>query len=207
MGNEMFKQLASNIKKRKTIVESLPFCAETSKGIEIISGHHRVRASRSVDIQNIHVLLDKSGLSRDEIIAKQLAHNNIDGMIDKQMTADLFDEIKDIDAKIESFVTPSDLDMSTLNNLKIGDMGMGIEFKSISFFFLPSQLERFDEVTTLITNDTSTVGIAQLEYYEKLREAINKVKDIDDIRSVGMIISKMCEITLEYYADKEVDEE
>ena len=203
MPNEMFRQITANIKNRKSLVESLPFCAETGKGIEIISGHHRTRAARAANIQELHVLLDKSNLSRDQIIAKQLAHNNIDGIIDKQLTAALFSEIKDIDSQIEAFVNPKDFDLPEPANIKIEDMALGIKFKTISFFFLPSQLEKFDAVETLISKDTNMVGIAPLEYYEKLRDTIRKVKDIEDIRSIGMIISKMCDIALEYYENKE----
>lgn len=45
MKAEMFERLTENIKGDGRL-ESLPFCALTDKGIEIVSGHHRIRAVR-----------------------------------------------------------------------------------------------------------------------------------------------------------------
>ncbi|RLC43118.1 MAG: chromosome partitioning protein ParB, partial [Candidatus Coatesbacteria bacterium] len=94
MPKTMFDQLTINIKKRGTL-ESLPFCAEVNGKYEIISGHHRIRAARAAGMDEVYILLDTSGLSRDEIIAKQLAHNNINGTVDPDLTLRLFEQIKD----------------------------------------------------------------------------------------------------------------
>jgi len=68
--NTAMRQLIKNIGNRG-MLESLPYCVQTDKGIEIVSGHHRVRAARAADLAEIYILLDTSGLSRDEIKAKQ----------------------------------------------------------------------------------------------------------------------------------------
>lgn len=108
MSNSMFNQLTQNIKKRGTL-EQLPYCAETKKGIEIIGGHHRIRSARKAGLKTIYILLDCSKLTRDDIVAKQLAHNNINGMVDPQLTLRLFMNIQDADAKIESYVDTKEL--------------------------------------------------------------------------------------------------
>ena len=43
MGKEAFSQLVANVKKRGGL-ESLPYCVLKDGKIEIVSGHHRVRA-------------------------------------------------------------------------------------------------------------------------------------------------------------------
>jgi len=70
----MFDQLVRNISNREAL-ESLPYCAETERGIEIVSGHHRVRGARAAKITTLFVLVDRSGLTADQIKSKQLAHN------------------------------------------------------------------------------------------------------------------------------------
>lgn len=62
MPREKFNQLVENVKRRGQL-EELPYCAETEKGIEIVSGHHRVRAAKNAGLETIPVLLDRSGLS------------------------------------------------------------------------------------------------------------------------------------------------
>src|SRR6266702_1360750 len=44
MPKAMFERLAQTIGRDKRL-ESLPLCARTEKGLEIISGHHRTRAA------------------------------------------------------------------------------------------------------------------------------------------------------------------
>lgn len=66
MNSAMFERLTANIKKDNRL-ESLPFVAETENGIEIVSGHHRVRACRSAGITEIFVILDDTGLDRNKM--------------------------------------------------------------------------------------------------------------------------------------------
>lgn len=44
MPKAMFERLAQTIARDKRL-ESLPLCAKTERGLEIISGHHRTRAA------------------------------------------------------------------------------------------------------------------------------------------------------------------
>jgi hypothetical protein len=202
MPPEMFKQLAANIEKRQGL-ESLPLLAETEKGIEIVSGHHRVRAARAAEVTTIFFLLDRSGLTRDQIIAKQLAHNSIEGTDDPQILKELFEQIYDAEARIASFIDPKSLGIDCFEQVKIGDIETDIQFKQISFLFLAHQLEAFDDAANEIDKDTEMVGIADLEQYEKVKEAIHKVREVDDIRAVGMIMSRMCDIVMEYYDERD----
>jgi len=198
-----FKQLSANIGHRGAL-ESLPFCAETKRGFEIVSGHHRIRSARAAGVFCIHFILDRSGLTRDQITAKQLAHNSIGGIDDQQVLKELYDSIKDAEARIEAFLDPADFEPK-LESVTIGDIETDIEFKQISFLFLAHQLESFDDAANEIEKDTEMVGIADLEKYEQIKEAIHRVREIDDIRAVGMIISRMSDIVKEYYDERDED--
>ena len=50
MPKAMFERLAQTIGRDKRL-ESLPLCAKTDRGIEIISGHHRTRAATSAGVE------------------------------------------------------------------------------------------------------------------------------------------------------------
>jgi hypothetical protein len=101
-----FNRMVANMKKRGAL-ESVPFCAgapdsidpkQLAEGIgrddkvalriappEIISGHHRVRAGRAAELGDVVVLVDRSGLTRSAITAKQLAHNALVGVDDMEL--------------------------------------------------------------------------------------------------------------------------
>ena len=84
MPSDMFARLSATI-GRDNRLESLPFCAMTDLAdadepyIEIVSGHHRVRSARAAGLFYVHCLVDETGLTPDQIRAKQLAHNSIAG--------------------------------------------------------------------------------------------------------------------------------
>src|SRR5690348_6201715 len=66
MTPKMFERLQKTI-ERDGRLESLPFCATTDKGLEVVSGHHRVRAATAAQVPLIYVVVDISGLTRSQI--------------------------------------------------------------------------------------------------------------------------------------------
>src|SRR5437762_1667585 len=78
MPKAMFERLSQTIGRDKRL-ESLPLCAKTERGLELISGHHRTRAATAAGLTEMFTLVDVTGLTRSQIAAKQLAHNAIEG--------------------------------------------------------------------------------------------------------------------------------
>jgi len=181
---------------------------QTEKGVEIVSGHHRVRAAHVADLTEIYILLDTSGLSRDEIKAKQIAHNTISGFDDPELLAELYNSINSAEARLEAYIDEealrAQLDTTHIN---IGDIETDINFRMATFLFLPHQLEKLDEVIALIDPDTKMVALSELSYFEKFKEALTRTREEADIRSLGMILSKMCDIVLEHYAELKMERE
>ena len=204
--NTAMRQLIKNIGNRG-MLESLPYCVQAEKGIEIVSGHHRVRAARAADLAEIYILLDTSGLSRDEIKAKQIAHNTISGFDDPELLIELYNSINSAEARLEAYVDEVAL-MAQLDtaHITIGDIETDINFRIVSFLFLPHQLEKFEEVISIIDPDSELIAISELTYFENFKQTLTKIRECEDIRSVGMIISKMCDIVLDYYAKQKKEE-
>lgn len=206
--NTAMRQLIKNVGNRG-MLESLPYCVETDKGIEIVSGHHRIRAARAAALPEIFILLDTSGLNRDEIKAKQIAHTTISGFDDPELLSELYSSINSAEARLEAYVDEDALraDLLEASHVDIGDIETDINFRMATFLFLPHQLEKFDEVISLLDPDTKLVVVSELSYFEKFKETLTQTREEADIRSLGMILSKMCDIVLEHYAEVKKERE
>ena len=121
-----FKSLVRNIQKRGAL-ESVPFLSRQGETFYIISGHHRIRAAIQAKVETIIVLVDPSLRTRSEIVAKQLAHNSIQGRDDPSVLLQLMTEIQDIEALIESAVDKSEIEKQINANLHVPDVAVDYE--------------------------------------------------------------------------------
>ena len=205
MTKEMMEQLSRNLKKRD-YMESLPYCAQTKKGIEIISGHHRVRAARMAGFKEIHILLDTNKLRKSEIIARQIAHNSISGIDDKQMLKKLFEQIGDVDLKLEAFLDPVELSIEAVDTIPLTNINLGLDdFRNVVLLFLPSQLDSFDDVMNKLSGKEDKLFVGHMEQFERFKKAVSQTKSLDNIKSISFAISRMCDIVEEYNANKEAE--
>lgn len=207
MSDEMFEQLVQNIRKRGKL-ESLPYVHETTDDgettIEIISGHHRIRAAKSAGLDTIPCIVETEELSEDAVRAKQLAHNEISGEHDDQLVKRLYDSIDDVDYRIESFVNEDELVMPA-EEYRVDRVDAGLERHTVNVMFLPKQLEDFDHAMDGLAADTERIYIADVEEWDDFKDAVNRVKDVDEIKSIAAVLSRMCEIVAEHGEYAEVD--
>lgn len=196
MPREMFAQLVKNIEHRGGL-ESIPYCAHIEGNVEIVSGHHRVRAARVAGIRRLPILLDERAMSRSEIRAKQLAHNTLSGIDDPVMLKQIYALIDDADLRRMAFVDEKALELPELPNTDLAELDVGMESQHLSLFFLPHQLKKFDKLIERLNGDETHVLLASIEDWEKFRTAILEVMDTCEVRSLGTSISKMCDLALE----------
>lgn len=205
MPAQMFMQLADNIQDRG-IMESLPYCALTENYIEIVSGHHRKRAAKAAGLQKIHYILDMSGLSREQIQSKQLSHNSLSGVDDPQILKRIYDQITSAEEKMRAFIDPVAMEIPHPETVPVTNiLATELDYRTVMFMFLPHQQKSFDKAVESISNEVDMLGVGDLDYFDEFKETVQKVKDIDLILSVGMIVAKMCEIVNEHY--KEIEED
>jgi hypothetical protein len=194
MSKERFEQLSKNIKGRKAL-ESVPYCVVSEdRGIEIISGHHRTRAARAAGIKEMPVLIDLNKMTRAEIVAKQLAHNALEGVDNQQILAELYSTISDAELKLASGIDPS-IAALELEAVKIPDIEVGFEWHKIALVFLPFQLENFEHVISSLT-DEEKILIADLKHWEQFKAALMQVMQKENIKSIGQVVARMSEIVL-----------
>ena len=207
MPPEMMDRLSDNIRKEGRL-ESLPFCVKRGEVFEVVSGHHRLRAARSAGIMETLLLVDTRDLDRSQIVAKQLAHNAIDGEDDKEILKRLFAEMKRVDDILESFVDPKSLDFeAAAQPVDLSNVKLEFPFKTMTLTFLPEQMEKFDDLFKAIPKDAQVVGVAHVALFDRFREALLALGKVEDIRSIGAMLAYMVEITEGYVAERTKEQE
>jgi ParB-like chromosome segregation protein Spo0J len=197
MPKAMFERLAQTIARDKRL-ESLPLCAKTERGLEIISGHHRVRAATTAGISEMFALVDVTGLTRSQIAAKQLAHNAIEGQDNEQLLGEIYRQIEDAESKLEAFIDEK-LDVE-IPKVRIEGLDVEIDFKTVLLIFLPRVKERLDRAVEYLRSSGQRldgVYIAADSDYSPLEKAVRKINEEYDVRVVADIIGKMADLALE----------
>ena len=207
MPKTMFERLAQTIARDKRL-ESLPLCAKTDRGLEIISGHHRVRAATAAGISEMFVLVDVTGLTRSQIAAKQLAHNAIEGEDNEQLLEEIYRQIEDAESKLEAFIDAK-LDVE-IPKVKIEGLDIDIDFKTVLLIFLPRVKERLDRALEYIRSSGQRldgVYIAADTDYASLEKAVEQINQQYDVRVVADIIGKMADLALQACGESVSDPE
>ena len=198
MSKAAFDQLVSNIQATGA-PESLPLLAKTDKGYEIISGHHRFRASRQAKIKHIMALAFDS-LSRAHLHAKQLAHNSITGKSDPQIVKMIWDRIDDVSARFEAFIDPKIFDnLPQPVSFKPIDVDMGKLSKTVLFVFLPTQAMDFDAALEQIMPkcDVDKVYIAHRDTFDGWIAAFQRIRADMEIVNSPTAMLMMAELAME----------
>ena len=197
MPKAMFERLAQTITRDKRL-ESLPLCAKTERGLEIISGHHRTRAATAAGISELFVLVDATGLSRSQILSKQLAHNSLQGTDNEQLLAEVYRQIEDAESKLEAFVDEK-LDIE-IPKVKIEGLDVEIDFKTVLLIFLPRVKERLDRALEYIRSTGQRLDgiyVASNTDYAPLEKAVRKINEEYDVRVVADALGRMADIALQ----------
>jgi mannose/fructose-specific phosphotransferase system component IIA len=192
MPKPMFERLSETI-KRDNRLESLPFCALTDKGLEIISGHHRVRAAHAANTKEIFVLVDVTGLTPSQIKAKQLAQNAISGTDDPSMLSQIFEGIESIEDMKESFI--NDETFKDLKKISIDEVKLDIGTHSVLLAFVSSYYDSWQWLAKTIT-PVDEIAVVDAELKEKFEKALREVGKAYDIKAVTPVVCKMIDNAL-----------
>ena len=198
MSPDMTDRLIENIRKEKRM-ESLPFGVAREGHIELVSGHHRIRAAVAAKVTEFPILVDLRDLSRSQVRAKQLAHNAINGMDDIETLTRIFAEIDNVDDRLESFVTLDATSTQQLDDtVRILNEEIAIEWPVLSFAFLPMQRDKFDIVgerlAKQVPKDSDHIWLLPDEVAQRFTDCLNNLSRAEDIRLNGNIIGRMVEI-------------
>ena len=198
MKDNMFRQLTANIKKRGQL-ESVPFCCLTKDDkIEIVSGHHRVKASKMAGLKEIPILLDTSGLTRSQIAAKQLAHNSISGFDDPDILREISKIINNVDDMLESFMEQQFIEpQETLPPLV--HIKSDVDWKQISLVLLDNEIEDFNLFLKQLEQSPKEVWAADVRSFDDFCVALKKTQKVQDVKNVSAGVSAMTRICNRYF--------
>lgn len=189
MNIQMFQRLAKTIGKGNRL-ESLPFCALTNSGVEIISGHHRVRAAISAGLKELFVIVDTTGLTKSEIKAKQLAHNSISGEDDKSILKEIYTQITDNESREESYLEIGDVKFEKADI----DVNLKPETEIVVLAFTPNAFAAWEDLIAQCPPATKEIALAEENQSKALRVVIQRVGEKYDVRQVGRAIEKLIEV-------------
>jgi len=196
-----FTGLTRNIKTRGAL-ESLPFVHRDGDTFWLISGHHRVRAAIAAELPSIIVLADPRPMTRSELVAKQIAHNALQGRDDPGMLLQLVSEIQDVGAMLEASINVDDLRKLTQVNAQVPDIKADFDWKTLVFAFLPTQLKDLEALCDEVKGQ-DVIGVVDRAVFEQFVTTMRKLGRKEDIRSIGALVYRMMKITEDFLAHAE----
>lgn len=195
MTRDMFNQLKQNIGRAKAL-ESIPLLADVDGTLEVVSGHHRIRAAMDAGVR-YSLALVYSGLGRNEILAKQLAHNSISGQDNPEILRKIYEQITDVEAQLEAFIDPKVFDLIPEPvQFSPPDIDLLGEVKVITFALLPVEKHDFDEAMFALIPESDEIYLAHRETFDTFREALQRVRTECKIRSAPTAVAELCRLAL-----------
>lgn len=185
MTAETYNQLVDNLRSDGQL-SSVPFCWKEKEQYHILSGNHRLKAAHDAGIEQYLVLYTDENLSRSRRVAIQLSHNELVGQDDLAILKSLWEEIEDVDMK--RYAGLDDKLLEALKDVSLAPLSeVNIEFRTMTFVFLPEEHERLEEVFKEALNECPSreIGVARFEEYERLMRAIGEVKDSYGIKNLA----------------------
>jgi hypothetical protein len=209
MAPATFDRLVENIKRRGAL-ESLPYCAWPNREgeVELLSGHHRVRAGRVAGLTEAAFLIDVAPMTRARMIAKQLAHNFLVGSDDESVLRQLLNQIDDPEELIASGAPQDMLPTGDQDNLALFGPTVDFDWRTITFQVLPHQQAELETLVDRLKDRHDLVLATMPEQFETFVRAAAKVARIREIRSGGAAVAALTESALrEIDAVAQEDEE
>lgn len=190
-----FERLVENIRERGAL-ESLPYCTSQDGGpIEIVSGHHRVRASRDAGHTEIWVILDLAPMTRSQIRAKQIAHNALVGTSDESILRRMIEDVKSVDDLLATGLPDDFLPLpSSMPNPIMSTPQASFDWHVVSITFLPHQMDTFRDLITQLDGHKELVGVAPVECFDSFASHLAQFARFREIRSVGTTIAVLSRI-------------
>lgn len=210
MPPEMFDALVRNVKKRGRL-ESMPYCARPGNEglVEIVSGHHRVRAAVAAGLEAVDCLVDLAKLSRSQIVAKQLAHNAIVGYDEEELLRQLLVQIDSADDFIETGLPESLLPGVEGTKMQLFSPSADFQWKTVTFSFLSHQMDDFKKLLDATKDAADLLGAVPEDQFDAFLDAAAAYARFHDVRNVGTVVALLTKEALrsiEENADGATDE-
>lgn len=201
-----FDRLTQNIQDRG-MVESLPYCHQPDGAgpISIVSGHHRARAARAAGLTAIPVIVDTRAMRRSEILAKQIAHNELHGSPDEAILRQMVAMIDNVDDLLTTGLPEDFLPTVGADDTSLDLPHAEFDWRMITLLFLPGDLADFTAALDMIDKHSEMVGLAARADFEAFAQAAIKYGRLTNIRNVATAVAAIIETARREIAEMERD--
>ena len=207
MPTKEYGQLVNNIRQRGGL-ESVPYCVlpSDSTTVEVVSGHHRIRAAREAGLKKAPIIVDESGLNRSQIISKQLAHNRLVGFDDQETLQKLFNLMVRPEDVLASGLADDLLEIPEVSLDPLLAPHMDLDWKTVSFSFLPHQVENLKQLVDDIPA-SDMVAVGNVEQFDGFMKAVVGYGRLKNIRNAGIAIAVLTQIAMQALEEAEIEAE
>jgi hypothetical protein len=203
MRKEEWDRLVANVRADGCLT-SVPLiygAGEYEEGRELIlSGNHRTGAAVEAGLDEIDCMLIDDKQQRDELIARQLSHNAINGQDDVATLKQLYDQIEDVDWRAYS-----GLDDETLNLLaEVSPEGLSeanLDFATVSLIFLPPELEAAREAFEQARLGQNASWLAARADYEQTLDTLASTHAAHKVGNVATALHAILAIVENHLTD------
>ena len=184
-------QLVNNIRQRGKL-ESVPYCSLNRSAVEIVSGHHRVKAAVEAGVMTAPILLDVSGMSRSELVAKQIAHNRLSGFDDQDTLMELFGMLESPDDILQSGMANDVIEIPEADFKPFRTPALNIDWQTVTFTFLPHQVEDYQALVATIPA-SAEIGVLPMDRYQAFMDAVLRYGQATNVRNISTLVALMIE--------------
>lgn len=199
---EKFTQLVENVRNDQRL-SSMPLCHRVEKGLEVLSGNHRVKAAIEAKIPKILVMVLTESLSESRKVAIQLSHNELVGEDDESILAELWQKIDGIKEQLYTGLSSDKLkDLEKIKLVTFTTPAIGV--KTVSFNFAVPDFEHLEEVTEQISaKPAHSKYVADMEDFTEFVAAIRKIKNSENIKNGALAVKFIIDLVASQYGQEE----
>lgn len=201
-----FERLTENIRMRGAL-EQLPYCYQPDgEGvIEVVSGHHRLRAARQAGLSEVWVLVDTMPMRRTEVTAKAIAHNIIHGTPDENVLRELVATIDNVDDLLTTGLPEEFLPLVDDDNTQLQIPHADFDWRIVYLSFLPGQMADFQAAVEQIERQAEFVGVAQLDQFEEFAKACYTYGRLMNVKSISTTVAMLTELAVKAIDEMQAD--
>lgn len=190
-----FERLTENIRDRGQL-ESLPYCYQPNGAgpVEIVSGHHRVRAARAAGMTRIPAIIDTRPMTRSKLIAKQISHNELHGNPDADVLAQLVAMIDNVDDLLATGLDETQLPTVDRDDTNLATPHGEFDWRLVALTFLPHQLDDFKAALSVIDKGTDLIGVAPVACFKDFVDAAYQFGMTRNIHNIATIITALTDL-------------
>lgn len=191
---EKMEIMAENIKDEGAL-ESYPLVYKDGDDYRIISGHHRVRASKMAGMKEVPCIVLERKLTQSEVRQKQLAHNALSGHDDPVILNELYNEIEDLNLRVRTGLDEEEVKLDE-KATSLFDIDYEFDYEIVELLFIKNTYDKFEQLVEELGGADKYFVVDKKEF-SKFSKVIDGVAVEFDVRNITSAMSLMIKLAKE----------